>query len=140
MSLTDQYAALDRTALQGFIGQQCEHLLLDFKTVNSASFNRDDRRSLACALSGFANSSGGLIVWGVDARSPDIITDLPPNHRLGGISGGPLIGWFETPGHLAYYVLSGIISEAHQELENVVAVRADYICDDGSIAEPQPGV
>jgi hypothetical protein len=68
MSLTDQYAALDRTALQGFIGQQCEHLQLDFKTVNSASFNRDDRRSLACALSGFANSSGGLIVWGVDAR------------------------------------------------------------------------
>jgi hypothetical protein len=86
MSLTDQYAALDRTALQGFIGQQCEHLQLDFKTVNSASFNRDDRRSLACALSGFANSSGGLIVWGVDARpnsdDVDCATALSPIANL----------------------------------------------------------
>jgi hypothetical protein len=68
MNMVDQYAALDRTALEGFLGQQTEHLQLDFKTVNSALLNRDDRMSLACALSGFANSSGGLIVWGVDAR------------------------------------------------------------------------
>jgi hypothetical protein len=79
------------------------------------------------------------ITW-VAERTPDITTDLPPNHRLGGISGGPLIGWFETPGHLAYFTLSGIISEAHQELENVVARRADFIGDDGSIVKPQQGI
>jgi predicted HTH transcriptional regulator len=28
----------------------------------------DDKRNLAKCLSGFANSSGGIIVWGVDAR------------------------------------------------------------------------
>jgi hypothetical protein len=65
---------------------------------------------------------------------------LATNDRLGGISGGPLIGWFETPDHLAHYVLAGVISEAHQELENVVARRADFISDDGSIAEPQRGI
>jgi len=27
-----------------------------------------DRKTLAVAISGFANSSGGLIVWGIDAR------------------------------------------------------------------------
>ena len=69
MSLTDTYAALDRAALEGFIAnRQSEHLQLDFKTVNSASLNREDRRTLAQAISGFANSSGGLVVWGVDAR------------------------------------------------------------------------
>jgi hypothetical protein len=82
MRLADQYAALDRAALEGFLGQQTEHLQLEFKTVNNVSFNRDDRRSLACALSGFANSSGGLIVWGVDARQNsdgvDCATALSP--------------------------------------------------------------
>jgi hypothetical protein len=29
---------------------------------------RDDRRTFAVALSGFANSDGGMIIWGVDAR------------------------------------------------------------------------
>jgi hypothetical protein len=79
------------------------------------------------------------ISW-VAERSPDIKTDLPPNHRLGGISGGPLIGLFESAGHLTQHVLSGIISQAHQELENVVARRADFICEDGSIVEPQGGL
>jgi predicted HTH transcriptional regulator len=49
--------------------RQEENLHLDFKLVQDAAFTkRDDRRNLACACSGFANSSGGLIVWGVDAR------------------------------------------------------------------------
>lgn len=49
-------------------GQE-ENLHLDFKLVKDASLSStDDKKNLACALSGFANSSGGLIVWGVDAR------------------------------------------------------------------------
>jgi hypothetical protein len=79
------------------------------------------------------------ITW-VAERSPDIKTDLPPNHRLGGISGGPLIGLFQSANLLTHHVLSGIISEAHQELEYVVARRADFICEDGSIIEPQRGL
>jgi hypothetical protein len=80
------------------------------------------------------------ITWVAERTTPDLITDLPPNHRLGGISGGPLIGWFETPGHVAHFVLSGIIFEADQQLENVIARRADFIGEDGSIVEPQPGI
>jgi Predicted transcriptional regulator containing an HTH domain and an uncharacterized domain shared with the mammalian protein Schlafen len=44
-------------------------LHLDFKTIGNANMRgNDDKRNLAKCLSGFANSSGGIIVWGVDAR------------------------------------------------------------------------
>jgi hypothetical protein len=75
------------------------------------------------------------ITW-VAERNADIITNLPLQHRLGGLSGGPLIGIFERPGGPMQFALSGIISQAHQELENVIARRADFINDDGSIIEP----
>lgn len=46
-----------------------EDLHLDFKLVDDPNLkSRDDRRNLAAAVSGFANSDGGLIVWGVDCR------------------------------------------------------------------------
>jgi hypothetical protein len=60
-----------RRIINGFItdGQE-ENLYLDFKTVNSANFtNKDDKKNFAKALSGFANSSGGLIIWGVKAAN-----------------------------------------------------------------------
>lgn len=79
------------------------------------------------------------ITW-VAERRTDIKTDLPLNHDLGGISGGPLIGLFESANHVTHHVLSGIISQAHQGLENVVARRADFICEDGSIITPQRGL
>src|SRR5436190_14740989 len=73
MDLLDTFNRLDAAAIQSFISQQQEeHLHLDFKTVTGANLNnKDDKRSLARSLSGFANSSGGLIVWGVDARKND---------------------------------------------------------------------
>ena len=69
-SLLETFDQLDMAQIDEFIRvQQEEHLQLDFKIVNSAELtNRDDKRNLAKALSGFANSSGGIIVWGVDAR------------------------------------------------------------------------
>src|SRR5438105_2235610 len=51
--------------------QRREDLMLDFKLAPAAFANRDDRKTLTVAVSGFANSSGGLIVWGVDARQDD---------------------------------------------------------------------
>lgn len=48
-----------------------ETLHVDFKQKHSpatATFDKDDKRNLAEALSGFANAEGGLIVWGIDAR------------------------------------------------------------------------
>lgn len=56
--------------LQEFValGQE-EYLHLDFKQIADPTFaSRSDRKNLAAALSGFANSGGGVIVWGVEAR------------------------------------------------------------------------
>lgn len=70
MSFTNDFSNLTLADLNDYIktGQE-EHIHLDFKLVHDAKMSSsDDKRNLACALSGFANSSGGLIVWGVDAR------------------------------------------------------------------------
>lgn len=70
MALRDDYDAIDYPEIQQFVAASREEdLHLDFKNVADCNFTRrDDRKSLAIALSGYANSDGGLIVWGVDAR------------------------------------------------------------------------
>lgn len=71
MSLAEDFERLDLNELYDYVtARQEENLVLDFKLVNRADLNHaDDKKSLAKAMSGFANSSGGLIVWGVDARN-----------------------------------------------------------------------
>jgi len=62
------------------------------------------------------------------------IPQLSRNKNLGGISGGPLIGWFERPKtSLSYFSLSGVIKEASYDLEYVVATRSHFIRQDGRI-------
>ena len=70
MSLADQFDALQLDDLVSYVtSQQEENLTLDFKLINRPDFSHtDDKKTLARALSGFANSSGGLIIWGIDAR------------------------------------------------------------------------
>ena len=62
-----------------------EGLHLDFKQKAAADrpgFNVDDKRIFAKALSGFSNSDGGLLVFGVDCREGedgvDCVQDLIP--------------------------------------------------------------
>jgi Putative DNA-binding domain len=49
-----------------------EELFLDYKqsstTLPSRKLSDEDKKNLAKAIAGFANSEGGLIVWGVDCR------------------------------------------------------------------------
>ncbi|MBR6408801.1 MAG: putative DNA binding domain-containing protein, partial [Alphaproteobacteria bacterium] len=58
-------------ALDEFIlNMQSEELFLDFKQAvstgkNNNTLHKDDRKNLAKAISGFGNSEGGVIVWGV---------------------------------------------------------------------------
>ena len=66
-----------------------ENLLLDFKCTknNKAPMTDDDKRSLAKELSAFANSDGGVIVWGIFAKSlgptePDVAQNLCPIQNL----------------------------------------------------------
>jgi len=51
--------------------QQEENLFLDFKLktdATSSNLSKDDKKNFAKALSGFSNTSGGIIIWGVDCR------------------------------------------------------------------------
>ena len=68
--IVDEFDSLDCEAVRNFISEGAtENLHLDFKTVRDDQLSsRDDRKNLAKAISGFANSEGGIIVWGVDAR------------------------------------------------------------------------
>jgi hypothetical protein len=70
MNLIKAFKSLNLDGLQEYVDtQQEENLFLDFKRVNRPDLtNSDDKKNLAKALSGFSNSSGGIIVWGVDAR------------------------------------------------------------------------
>lgn len=61
-----------------------ESLQLDFKRKESelsGEFSTNDRRILAQALSGFANSAGGLLIVGVDARPGDDRVDCAQEAR-----------------------------------------------------------
>jgi hypothetical protein len=89
VSLGDLFDSLDVARIAEYIRmQQEEHLLLDFKTVSRGDLSApDDRKNLAKALSGFANSDGGLIVWGVEARKlkpdgPDCASAEKPIENL----------------------------------------------------------
>jgi Putative DNA-binding domain len=70
MSLTEMFDQLDWQMMASFVElKQEENLRLDFKLLSNSEFtNKDDIRNFAKALSGFANSSGGIIVWGINAR------------------------------------------------------------------------
>lgn len=62
------------------------------------------------------------------------IPPLSPNKELGGISGGPLIAWFEKAGGwLVYYSLAGVVVEANSGLENVAAMRSEFIRPNGKL-------
>lgn len=70
MTLEAQFDSLDLNAINAYLaaGQE-EHVSLEFKLINDPELgNRVDRRHLATVMSGFANSSGGLVVWGIEAR------------------------------------------------------------------------
>lgn len=63
------------------INQQTEELFLDFKQAvsvgkNFTTLHRDDRRNLAKAISGFGNSEGGVVIWGVECSRDIEIGDV----------------------------------------------------------------
>ena len=69
MKLREQFEALTTEKIEAFVANSQEETLhLEFKRTESADLSRGDRRQLAEVLSGFANSDGGIVVWGIDAR------------------------------------------------------------------------
>lgn len=68
-------------AIDGFIvDRQSEELFLDFKrSADYGAGNKlhdDDRKNLSKAISGFGNSEGGIIVWGVDCSRQTAVGDV----------------------------------------------------------------
>src|ERR1700724_1627763 len=108
MELLVAFDALSLAVLQDYVSRrQEENLQIDFKTLAEPNMERgDDKRQLAQMLSAFANSSGGLIVWGVDASPTDDGVDcavalreipriallLTRLNELDGLAVNPIIG------------------------------------------------
>ncbi len=87
-TLQDTFESIDLAAIHGFVEQRRqEGLRLEFKTLgNHASFEREDRVNLAKAISGFSNSDGGIVVWGIqacrDEERVDAASELKPIKNL----------------------------------------------------------
>lgn len=65
---------------------ESESLWLDFKRSSNdgkgTKLGENDRANLARAISGFGNSQGGVVVWGVECRRDKSGADVPTNKRL----------------------------------------------------------
>ena len=60
-------------AIDEFIrSRKSEELFLDFKrsadSGGGGRLNQTDRNNLSRAIAGFANSEGGVVLWGIDCR------------------------------------------------------------------------
>jgi hypothetical protein len=73
MTLEETFNSIDLATIESYVAEgKQEYVQLDFKLINRADLShKDDRKNLVKALSGFANSEGGIIIWGVDAREQD---------------------------------------------------------------------
>src|SRR5258708_2690051 len=73
----EDFLNLTLTNLDTFItDQQEENLHLEFKTVSDPRLERNDRKNLAKAIAGFANSDGGVVVWGIGTSANSLGVDL----------------------------------------------------------------
>lgn len=90
MNIKKYFDNINLDHIKGFIDElQEENLFLEFKTVNFPEKTGDqdhDRKNLSKCISGFANSDGGIVVWGVKAKEnknkQDVATELKPIKEL----------------------------------------------------------
>jgi hypothetical protein len=80
--LFDRLVAGGEAEVLSFIAQPVtEELFLDYKRSADGgagtSLDNRDRSNLGKAISGFGNSEGGVIVWGVDCRNDPARGDIP---------------------------------------------------------------
>ncbi len=73
MTLEEKFNAVNLELINSYIEtKQEENLQLDFKLINRSDLSHaDDKKNYAKALSGFANSSGGILIWGIKASKND---------------------------------------------------------------------
>lgn len=76
---SDGVSAIDKMISSGYQ----ENFYFDFKNIatkdTDLSLNNDDRKNLAKAISGFSNTSGGLIIWGITDNQNNTFSKNPIN-------------------------------------------------------------
>ena len=111
------------------INRQTEELFLDFKQAvsdgkNFTTLHRDDRKNLAKAISGFGNSEGGVVVWGVEcSRNVEIGDVAKAKMKVQNVH--RFLSWLEN-------AISGCTIPSHNKVRNhIVSVDAN---GDGFVA------
>lgn len=112
------------------INRQTEELFLDFKQATPGigksvtSLPRDDRKNLAKCISGFGNSEGGVIIWGVEcARDYDIGDVAKAKVKVKNVH--RFLSWLEN-------AISGCTIPSHNKVRNHIISIDDN--GDGYIA------
>jgi hypothetical protein len=80
--LFERFVSGGEATIDQFISEKIsEELFVDYKRVTkegaSSMLEQSDRENLARAISGFGNSEGGIIIWGVDCRNDSQRGDVP---------------------------------------------------------------
>ncbi len=108
------------------LNQDPEELVIDYKCVSTPDGNgkmlSDDKKNFGKAVSGFANSDGGIVIWGVDCRRVQGQGDVPTGYqadvtsRMKGFSPK----WWKS---LLESLTSGVTAPAHQRVRHLTLVR-----------------
>jgi len=112
--LFERFKKRGKKAIQECIDNETsEWLFLDYKQTESCNkagvFTGRDQDNLSKAISGFGNSSGGVVVWGVKCRKEhgkDVPTEMIPIKEVNQFRSN-LEGW-----------ISGLTLPAHNGVEN----------------------
>jgi predicted HTH transcriptional regulator len=83
MNLKEYFDKIELKELESFVEEQiAEDLFLEFKTANFPKGIEFDKKNFSKCLSGFSNSSGGILIWGISAKEkknkPDVANELKP--------------------------------------------------------------
>lgn len=91
MSNEEYFEKIDLVEIESFVdNKREENLYIEFKTVNHPVYNEDnktyDKKNFSTCLSGFANSNGGIVIWGIkankDSNGVDCANELKPIKQL----------------------------------------------------------
>ena len=77
------YESIDLKMIEKYVSsKQQEDLHLEFKELaNGQSIGKDDRKNLAKAISGFANSDGGIVIWGISTKKDEDRVDAADEQK-----------------------------------------------------------
>jgi hypothetical protein len=100
--------------------RQSENLWLDFKRSADhgagKKLHENDWKNLAKAISGFGNSEGGVIIWGVDCSDDPLVGDVPAK-KVPIVNPQRFVSWVEG-------AVSACTIPPHRGVESIVIAAA----------------